>query len=160
MMVHMLDLVLWYFGKVTDIRPILCETILRTREIGKELIDADAEDLAMVLLETEGGVKVVCESDLITPSYMNYMEVQATHGSIITSILDYLPSIVFCKEPRGTYQTGNNIIHFPKVNLFEKQLTYFLNCIVNTKAPDRNTIKESAYLFEIIDKVRNEANGR
>jgi myo-inositol 2-dehydrogenase / D-chiro-inositol 1-dehydrogenase len=154
MMVHMLDLVLWYFGNVTRIRPILCETILRKREIDGEGIEVNAEDLAMVLLETKSGVKVVVESDLITPSYMNYMEVQATNGSIITSILDYLPSIVFCKEPRGTYQTGNNVIHYPKVNLFEKQLEYFINCIVDATIPERNTVRESAYLLKLIDKIR------
>lgn len=154
MMVHMLDLALWYFGPITEIKTILYETVLKKREIQGELITADAEDLAMVYLKTESGVQIVCESDLITPSYMNYIELQGTNGSIITSILDYFPSIVFCKESRGTYQTGNNIQNFPKVNLFNKQLKYFLDCISGKIAPDRNTIRESVYLLELIDKIK------
>lgn len=153
MMVHMLDLVLWYFGKITKIDTIVCDTILKERTVEDRLIQADAEDLAMVSLETESQVKVICESDLITPSYMNYIEVQATNGSIITSILDYFPSIVFCKEPRGAFQTGNNVLSFPKTNLFEKQLEYFIECISNSICPHLNTVSESVYLLQLIEKI-------
>ena len=154
MMVHMLDLALWYFGPITGIKTILYETVLKEREINGQIINADAEDLAMVYLKTEKGVQIICESDLITPSYMNYIELQGTNGSIITSILDYFPSIVFCKEPRGTYQTGNNVQNFSKVNLFNKQLKYFLDCISGKMLPDRNTIRESVYLLELIDRIK------
>lgn len=157
MMVHMLDLVLWYFGPITEIQTILYDTVLKEREIKGQMIKADAEDLAMAYLETKSGVKVVCESDLITPSYMNYIEVQATNGSIITSILDYFPSIIFCKESRNTYQTGNNFVHFPKVNLFEKQLNHFVDCIANVIPPDRNTVRESVYLLKLIDTIKQKA---
>jgi predicted dehydrogenase len=156
MMVHMLDLVLWYFGEIQETKTILFETVLMEREVEGKTIQADAEDLAMVYLVTEGGVKVTCESDLITPSYMNYLEIQATNGSILTSILDYLPSLVFCKEPRGSYQTGINVLNFAKVNLFEKQLRYFLNCISDNNEPDRNTIRESVYLLELIETIKKQ----
>jgi predicted dehydrogenase len=154
MMVHMLDLVLWYFGKISRTSTILLDTVLTEREVEGKIIQADAEDLAIVHLETEGGVKIICESDLITPSYMNYLEIQATNGSILTSILDYIPSLVFCKEPRGSYQTGINVLNFSKVNLFEKQLRYFLDCINDGNEPDRNTIRESVYLLELIDAIK------
>ena len=159
MMVHMLDLVLWYFGAITKTRTILFDTVLTERQVEGKTIKADAEDLVLVHLETERGVKIVCESDLITPSYMNYIEIQATNGSIVTSILDYFPSLVYCKEPRGTYQTGNNILRFPKVNLFEKQLQYFLECITNCHHPHRNTVRESVYLLKLIDTIKKQAAG-
>jgi predicted dehydrogenase len=157
MMVHMLDLALWYFGPITRTRTLLFDTVLRAREVEGKTIKADAEDLALVHLETESGVKVICESDLITPSYMNHIEIQATNGSIITSILDYFPSLVYCKEPRGTYQAGNNVLHFPKVNLFEKELRHFLDCITNECPPERNTVRESAYLLKLIDIIKKQA---
>lgn len=156
MMVHMLDLVLWYFGPIKGTRTILFDTVLEKREVEGETIQADAEDLALVHLETESGVKVICESDLITPSYMNHMEIQATNGSIVTSILDYFPSLVYCKEPRGTYQMGNNVLSFPKVNLFEKQLKYFMDCIQNGNHPERNTIQESVYLLKLIENIKTQ----
>jgi predicted dehydrogenase len=154
MMVHMLDLVLWYFGKISSTKTILLDTVLTEREVEGQTIKADAEDLAIVHLETESGLKIICESDLITPSYMNYLEIQATNGSILTSILDYIPSLVFCKKPRGSYQTGINVLNFPKVNLFERQLRYFLDCINDGSEPDRNTIRESVYLLELIDTIK------
>ena len=156
MMVHMLDLALWYFGPIKEIRTVFFDTVLKDRKVEGRNIRADAEDIALVHLETESGVKVICESDLITPSYMNHAEIQATNGSILTSILDYLPTLVYCKEARGTYQTGNNILNFPKVNLFEKQLSYFLECITNHSSPDRNNIGESMYLLELLDKIRQQ----
>ena len=156
MMVHMLDLVLWYFGPISHTRTILFDTVLKEREVEGKTIQADAEDLALVHLETESGVKIVCESDLITPSYMNHIEIQATNGSIVTSILDYFPSLVYCKEARGTYQVGNNVLHFPKVNLFEKQLQYFLDCITNGVSPERNTVRESVYLLQLIDNIKKQ----
>lgn len=160
MMVHMLDLVFWYFGHISKTRTILFDTVLKEREVEGKTVQADAEDLAIVHLETESGVKIICESDLITPSYMNYLEIQASNGSVLTSILDYFPSLVFCKEPRGTYQTGNNVIHFPKVNLFEKQLLYFLDCIRDGNEPNHNTIRESVYLLELIETIKKQGEER
>jgi predicted dehydrogenase len=157
MMVHMLDLALWFFGPITKTRTLLLDTVLSEREVEGRTIRADAEDLALVYLETDSGVKIICESDLITPSYMNYIEIQATNGSLVTSILDYFPSLVYCREPRGTYQTGNNVLHFPKVNLFEKELLYFLDCITNGSPPNRNTVRESAYLLKLIDAIKKQA---
>ncbi|PKN65119.1 MAG: hypothetical protein CVU57_11960 [Deltaproteobacteria bacterium HGW-Deltaproteobacteria-15] len=156
MMVHMLDLVLWYFGPIAHVQTILFDTVLKDREVEGKRIEADAEDLALVYLETESGVKVICESDLITPSYMNNIEIQAKKGSLLTSILDYFPSLVYCKEPRGTYQMGNNVLHFPKVNLFEKQLLYFLDCIRNHTDPNLNTVRESVYLLKLIDEINQQ----
>jgi predicted dehydrogenase len=155
MMVHMLDLILWYFGEITDVKTIMCDTVLKKRPVEGKIINADAEDLVMVNLETESGVRVVCESDLITPSYMNYIEIQGTNGSIITSILDYFPSLIFCKEPRGSYQTGNNVLNFSKVNLFEKQLKFFVDCINNGTMADRNTVLESVNLLQLIERIGN-----
>ena len=39
----------------------------------------------------------------------------------------------------------------------EKQLNYFIECITNNEKPDRNTIKESVYLLELIDNIKMEA---
>ena len=43
------------------------------------------------------------------------------------------------------------------VNLFEKQLKYFIDCIANTFPPERNTIEESVYLLKLIDIIRTHA---
>jgi len=156
MLVHMLDLVLWYFGEPKEVEPLEVNTILKEREIEGKLVRTDAEDLILLKLEMGAGTKVLCESDLITPSYMNYVEIQGTNGSLWTSILDYFPTIVYCKEPRGVYDRGNNLFRFPRVDLFEKELRHFVECIQNGEKPTMNSINDSVRIMELLEAIIKE----
>jgi len=153
MLVHMLDLILWYFGEAENIENLCTDTILKKREIEGEVVEVNAEDLVLLKMEMEDGVKVLCESDLITPSYMNYIEVHGTNGSLWTSILDYFPTIVYCKEPRGVYDRGNNFFEFPKVDLFEKELSHFIESIQNSEEPVLNSIEDSVRIMRVIKAI-------
>lgn len=156
MLVHMLDLILWYFGEIISINKLYTDIILKERRIEEKNTRADAEDVILLKLETKEGTKVLCESDLITPSYMNYIEVQGTNGSLWTSILDYFPTIVYCKEPKGVYDRGNNLFKFPKIDLFEKELSYFVEILENKKKPDINSVEDSVKIMNIINTMNNE----
>ncbi len=156
MLVHMLDLILWYFGEIKDVKNLYTDTILRERKIEGKKIIADAEDMILLKIETKEGVRVLCESDLITPSYMNYVEVQGTNGSLWTSILDYFPIIVYCKEAKGVYDRGMNFLKFPKVDLFEKELNHFIESIKLNKKPDLNSVKDSVEIMRIVEDLRKE----
>ena len=153
MLVHMLDLILWYFGEAKHIKNLYTDVILRQREIEGKAVEANAEDLILLKMEMEGGTKVLCESDLITPSYMNYLEVHGANGSLWTSILDYFPTIVYCKEPRGVYDRGNNFFEFPKVDLFEKELSHFIESIQNGEEPVLNSIEDSVRIMRVIKAI-------
>lgn len=156
MLVHMLDLIMWYFGKVKRIKSLYSDIIIKHREIEGEIIETDAEDLILLKIETTDGIKILCESDLITPSYMNYVEIHGTNGSLWTSILDYFPTIVYCKEPRGVYERGNNFFRFPRVDLFEKELSYFIKCIQNGENPKLNSIEDSIRIMKLLEYVMKE----
>ncbi|MFX0202261.1 MAG: Gfo/Idh/MocA family protein [Candidatus Hodarchaeota archaeon] len=156
MLVHMLDLVLWFFDEIKEVKNLYTDIILKEREIEGEKIEVDAEDVILLKLEIKGGATVLCESDLITPSYMNYIEIQGTNGSLLTSILDYFPVIVYCKEPRGVYDRGNNFFKFPKVDLFEKELSHFIESIKDNKEPEMNSVEDSVKIMKIIDELRIE----
>lgn len=153
-MVHMLDLALWYFGKL-EITAKHVTTVLSQREVEGRLARVDAEDFALVQFKSSTGVKVVCEADLVTPSYMNYMEVMGTEGSLFTSILDHIPTVVFCKRPRGIYQQGNNFFNFPKTNLFERELGYFVRCLQNVEQPKINPLEDSLELMRLVEEIKN-----
>lgn len=155
-MVHMLDLIVWYFGGIKSTKNLFTDTILKTREINNQKIQADAEDIVLLKLKAKQGVEVICESDLITPSYMNYIEIQGTNGSVWTSILDYFPTIVYCKEPRGVFNQGNNFFEFNRVDLFEKELRYFIESIKNGEQPILNSIEDSMKVLKIIELIREE----
>jgi predicted dehydrogenase len=154
MLVHMLDLILWYFGKPSTIENLYVDTILQKREIEGKTVETDAEDLILLKMEMANGTKVLCESDLITPSYMNYIEVHGTNGSLWTSILDYLPTIVYCKEPRGIYDRGHNFFEFPKVDLFKKELDHFIDCVKNGDKPRTHSIDESVKIMELLESIK------
>ncbi len=153
MLVHMLDLALWYFGPPRRVELLEMDTVLREREVEGKLVQADAEDFIVLKLESESGAKILCESDLITPSYMNYIEIQGTNGSLWASILDYFPTILYCKEPRGVYDRGHNTFEFPKVDLFERELKHFLQCIRDNTQPDLNSLEDSLKLMEILENI-------
>jgi len=156
MLVHMLDLILWYFGTPRSVSPLYMETLIKERLINGQKVNPDAEDLIVVKLDMENNVKVLCESDLITPSYMNYLEIHGDNGSIWTSILDFFPTIVYCREPRGIYDRGHNFFNFTKVDLFEQQLRHFVKCIGNNRPPALNSIDDSIKVMNLLDSIMKE----
>ena len=154
MMVHMLDLSDWYFGESGTVEPLLLETILKKRLIDGSEVEIDAEDYALVKLKTESGVYVLCEADLITPSYMNIVEVNADNGSFFGSILDYLPTMVYCIRRRGLYDQGKNIFYNSYFNLVERELKYFID-VLSGRVKPLDSVESSIRVLKIIEKMRS-----
>jgi predicted dehydrogenase len=153
-LIHMLDLALWYFGEPQAVENLYTDTILVEREVEGELIGADAEDVVLLKLEQPGGMQTLCQSDLITPGYMNHVEVQGTNGSVLSSILDYLPTTVYCKEQRGVYDRGHNFQEFGKVDLFENELGHFLASINGEEREQVNSVHDSVRLMQVVEAAR------
>ena len=158
MMVHMLDLVAWLFGAVQEVDLLWERTVIPKRVIDTRTTMATAEDLALVRLRAQD-VEIMCESDLLTPSYMNSLETHGSNGSIITSILHFMPTVVFCKTPRGVFNQGNNLYTFPMENLFERELAEFLKAIRNG-SPAINSIDDSIRVFEIVKLLQAQRQER
>jgi myo-inositol 2-dehydrogenase/D-chiro-inositol 1-dehydrogenase len=156
--VHMADLALWLFGPVQRATRLHSEIVLGTREIEGESATADAEDLVLYLLEARTGTRVLCQGDLITPGYMNHVEVQGTNGSIFTSILDYLPTTVYCKEARGVYDRGQNVFRFPKSDLFEAELAHFLEVLRGGDQRAVHSVDDSIEVMRMLDPVAGAAH--
>lgn len=153
MLVHMLDLALWYFGEPENATRLAGDVLLPEREIEGELVSADAEDFLLLSMDNAAGARIVVQSDLVSPGYMNHIEIQGTNGSVMTSILDYMPSFVYCKEPRGTYDRGHQFLEFPQTDLFEAELGTFLDCVRGKDRTDIHSVEDSVRLMEIIDTV-------
>jgi myo-inositol 2-dehydrogenase/D-chiro-inositol 1-dehydrogenase len=152
MMVHMLDLATWYFGSITDAVRLWHTTLLPERHINGSTVKTSAEDFVVIRMRA-GNVQVLCESDLATPSYMQYVDIQGSNGSIFSSILHYMPTIVYCKEQRGILAQGNNIYTFPQVDLFEQELAHFLGVIRGT-SPIPNDFDDSIRIVELAEQIR------
>lgn len=83
MLVHMVDLAIWYFGPVSGVDVLACDLIRPSRLINGRIEEADAEDFVLVRLKTASGVPVLCQADLVTPSFMQFAEVQGTNGTFM-----------------------------------------------------------------------------
>ena len=153
MLVHALDLLLWYFGEFGTVDRLFSGLLLPEREIEGELVEADADDIVVLKVEMATGVVALCQSDLLTPGYMNTVEVQGTNGSLMTSILDHLPTTVFCKQARGTCEAGTSVFEFPGVDLFERELACFLESIDRGDTAPMHSVRDSAQLQRLVDGV-------
>lgn len=152
MMVHKLDQVIWFLGPADRVEVLVYDTLRPVRTIQGQQVEADAEDL--VLLEIEvGGVRVLCQGDFVTPSYMDHLEIQGDNGSIFSSLLHFMPTIIHCKERRGIHNEGSNFYTFPMVNLFERELAHFIETIESGRRDNINCLEESVHVMEIIEHI-------
>lgn len=157
--VHKLSLILWYFGKIQKIRWLANELILPTRTISGKEVKVDAEDCILFQMVSEKGTHIICQADLITPCFMDFTEIHGSNGSICGSILHYIPTIVFCDEPRGTFNQGNNVFQFPMQDLFRLELEHFI-AAVNAEKEPLGDVDESIMIMNIIDVLnRNQPDG-
>jgi predicted dehydrogenase len=156
MMVHMLDLLSWLLGPLRDGEVVYRDLVLPRRLIGDEVVDATADDCAVVALKA-GGVRSLCQSDLVTPSFMNNVEVQGTNGSLSASILDFMPTVVYCNEPRILFDRGHNFRTFGPTNLFLKELASFVETVRSGEQSEWSLL-ESLELAQFIDGLLAQEN--
>jgi predicted dehydrogenase len=155
MMVHMLDLVHWLLGPLDEGRLMYHELLVPVRQIDGKSCQVHAPDSAVVSLAA-GGVPAICQSDLVTPSFMNYVEVHGDNGSVAGSILDSMPTGVYCHEPRGIYDRGHNPMPARPTNLFVEELKGFVQ-LVESGRLDLSALSASVDLARFVDSLLLEA---
>jgi len=157
MLTHMLDLAIYYFGEPLKSTLLYSDIILKERLIDGEKVHVSAEDCILVHIETRSGVQALLQADLVTPSFMNSVEVHGENGSFFGSIISRFPTIIYCKEPRDVYDRGENVFNFPPTNLIEKELRHFIDCISNSDCP-KSSIEDSIKTLHIIEQIRRQQN--
>ena len=156
MLVHMIDLVNWFFGPIEHAEVVTSDVLLPERVIDGEKIQADAEDFILVKCRTASGAEFICQSDLITPEFSQYVEIQAENGTFRGSIQGDAPSYVFLKESRGGYDIGKTEFDFGQRNMIDIQMTSFMQCVRKGSLPDRNTLQDSLELMNIINDIKKQ----
>lgn len=151
MMVHMLDLMGWLLGPLANGDLIHHELLLPVRQINGDAHQVGAPDCAVVSLEA-GDTRAICQSDLATPSFMNYVEVHGDNGSVTGSILDSMPTMVYCNEPRGLFDRGHNHRQAAPVNLFVRELSDFIS-LVESGRFDPTSLTASVDLVRFVDSL-------
>lgn len=142
MMVHMIDLAQWYFGRITGGR-LLARESLRP--------GADAEDFVLARCQTAAGVPVTIQADLVTPAFTQLLEVQGENGTIMASIQPEMPQFLYLREAAGGYPAGRTAIGAGPANLYEPQMAAFVRAVRTRIPPDRGTLAQSVEVMEALD---------
>lgn len=159
MLVHMLDLAMWYFGPVRDAQLLGKKLVRPQREIWGRMEDVDAEDFILAELQMESGVTVICQADLLTPAFTQFVEVQGDNGTFMGSIDKAMPSFVFCNRETDGWKQGRTDLQFDWANLFEAQMSAFIRAVETRTAPDRCTVEDSVQLLEVMEMLLGEPVG-
>ncbi len=154
MLVHMLDLAVWYFGRVVEAEMLVEDLLRPQRMINGRMEAADAEDFVVARLKTEAGVTVLIQADLITPSFTQLLEVQGDNGSLMGSIQADMPQFVFTIKESGGYKAGRTELGVGQVNMFEAQMAAFVEAVKTRTAPDRCTLTDSVRVLDALEMLR------
>ena len=156
MLVHMLDIAIWYFGPVRGVR-LLDRRLLRpTRSIQGRTCAADAEDFVLAGFEMEAGLEVVIQADLVTPSFAQSCEVQTETGSFLGSIQPETRSYVFAAESLGAegLAAGRTEITAAGTDLYTAMMRSFLDALRHGRPPSRCALSEAPLLHSALERLR------
>ena len=156
MLVHMVDLANWYFGPLKEIEVISCDLRCPKRMINGEMITADAEDYILIRCIGADEIEILCQADLITPAFIQYVEVQTEKGTFMGSIQADMPSYVFLKEDSGGFSEGKTELRYGRRNVLDIQMLNFIHSIIKRELPDRNRIDDSLQLMQAMGEIRKQ----
>jgi len=155
MLVHMVDLALWFFGPPAQVEMVTSDLLRPVRPIQGQEEAVDAEDFVVARLRTHSGVDVWCQADLITPAFTQFIEVQGEHGTFMASIQKEMPSFIFCTRDVLGYPAGRTTFDFGYHNLFEAQMAEFARAVRYRQQPRRCTIEDSMLLLDVFEKLNH-----
>ena len=105
MLVHKLDLLMWFFSTVELHKVYARYTLLPERVIDGQICEADAEDFVLAEMQA-GSTRIFLQGDLVTPTYMDNIEIHGANGSIVVSIVEGFRSYLWLREPMGDWAAG------------------------------------------------------
>lgn len=160
MLVHMVDLANWYFGPLKDIEVISCDLRSPERLIDGKRVAVDAEDYVLLRCKGKDGIEIMCQADLITPAFIQYVEVQTDKGTFMGSIQPDMPSYIFLKEAGGGFNSGRTDLKYGRRDVLDIQMLNFVHAILKREMPDRNTVADSLELVRNMVEIRRQAESK
>jgi predicted dehydrogenase len=153
MAVHMLDLLLWYVGPLREVR-VLDRRLVRTRRsIGEEEIVADAEDTVLLLGVDRDGRPFRVACDLLSPGFVQYVELEGERGTFWGSIEPDRPSYVYSLRGGGGYAAGRTPLPASSEDLYLRQARAFLDAVSAAAPPPVAGFDESVPLHALLDRI-------
>jgi len=149
MMVHMIDLAVWYFGKATEIELKDSAIVWKTREIKGETIQCDAEDWVVARLIMENGARVLLQADMTSPVFRQFIEIDGSNGIVEGSIQGTYLNALTLFEARGDFAKGHQKFEVEPGNFYLKQHETFLNMVESGEEPDRCSLEDAVEVMRI-----------
>lgn len=153
MLVHMLDLAIWYFGPPTEAELLSAKLLRPARMIQGKMEDVDAEDFVIARLTSAAGVEIMIQADLITPAFAQSLEAQGENGSLMASVTPNVASKLFIDRPLGGFEKGWTDIG-GQADFYVGQSGAFLDAIRTRQAPDRGALGDAVALMETVERLR------
>ena len=153
MLVHMLDLAIWYFGPPVETELLVSKVLRPTRLIQGKSYEVDAEDFVVMRMVSASGVEILLQADMVTPSFAQSFEVQGENGSLIASITPNVTSKLYVAEPRGGFDAGWKDIS-GSGDFYVEQARAFLNGIRTRRAPPEGALSDAVSLMQVVDQMR------
>ena len=154
MLVHMLDLALWYFGDAREVVVHRRELLQPQRVIDGVEYAVDAEDYVVVSVRTEGGVEVLIQADLITPAFSQSVEVQGANGTFRGSITADALSFVHTLKAVEGWPAGRNLIDTTQTDFFQAEVRTFLEAVREGRAPVLGNVLDAVRLMRVVEEIR------
>jgi predicted dehydrogenase len=154
MLVHMLELAIWYFGPIDRAELMISELLRPQRVIDGRLENADAEDFVLARFWTKTGLPVVIQADLVSPAFTQFLEVHGDNGSLMVSIQPEMPQFVVTRQPSGGYPAGRTELGTGAVNLFEAQMADFVAAVRDRGAHAGATLADSVRVMDAVEMLR------
>lgn len=149
MLVHMIDLAQWFFGPAEDFNLDAVRHYWKTREIGGQTVETDAEDWVLASMRSRAGVDMLLQADFITPAFTQYVEIQGENGSFMGSIQNDFPCFVFCVKEAGGYKAGKTALDIKPTNMFEAQMGEFVEA-VRGRTKNRSPVDNSGQILRFL----------
>ncbi|MDB4831749.1 Gfo/Idh/MocA family oxidoreductase [Hyphomicrobiales bacterium] len=152
MLVHMLDLMIWYFGNIIDIYEVKKQIHYPARIINGKTVNADAEDYVLIRVKTEKLVDVTIEADLISSSFNQYVNCSGKKSSFTGSIQKTIPTCLGAENSK----LDSPSVHIHEYrNLYIDQMKYFLDCVLKSNKHDKCTLEDSINILNSIQRIQN-----
>lgn len=155
MMVHMIDLAVWYFGRAIEIEVNEFAIVRKTRDIKGKVIECDAEDWVVAHLIMENGVRVLLQADMTSPVFRQFIEIDGENGIVEGSIQGTYQNAITLFEARQGFVKGHQKLKVDSGNFYIKQHESFLKMVQSGENPDRCSLDDAVEVMRIQMALKN-----
>ncbi|MFK5996561.1 MAG: Gfo/Idh/MocA family oxidoreductase [Rhodobacterales bacterium] len=152
MLVHMIDLAVWYYGPIETVQVLACEQHYPRRTIGGKTIPVDAEDYVHVKLVSKAGQVITVLSDFTTPCFVQFAEVEGAGGMAFGSIQPQFTPFVWKSADGENYPAGKTELVMETRNIVADLTGNFLSA-VKGKSPPRCSLADAVEVQRVLGLV-------